>query len=274
MRVYLVLLAITCYVIYLLTASHPAVPAATRGVVTAVLRDRAASTGGAGVGRVLDNNKGKVLENNKEKVLENNKEKVLEKENNKEKVLENNKEKVLENNKEKVLENNKEKVLDNNKEKVLDNNKEKVLDNNKGKVLDNNRGKVLDNNRGKVLDNNRGKVLDNGGGKVLDNNRGKVLDNDGGKVPDNSGGDTVHPGSSSPPLLTLFSTWADNKDLARNLTMANWAQLRPAVLPVLFTDSSVQAARARRHGWHTMPVTTTAVHVPVLKYMYLDAVRR
>ena len=95
-----------------------------------------------------------------------------------------------------------------------------------------------------------------------------------GQVLADSDGDAMHAGSSSPPLLTLFSTWADDKDLARNLTMLNWAQLRPTVVPVLFTNSKVQADRARRHGWHTLPVTKTAVGVPVLKYMYRDVVKR
>ncbi|PVD21434.1 hypothetical protein C0Q70_19607 [Pomacea canaliculata] len=82
--------------------------------------------------------------------------------------------------------------------------------------------------------------------------------------------------SSAPPLLTLFSSWADRPDLGlvRNLTLRNWAQLRPFVQPVLFTNSSSLAEQARAHGWQTLPVSREAVGVPILKNMYLDAMDR
>lgn len=77
---------------------------------------------------------------------------------------------------------------------------------------------------------------------------------------------------SAIPLLTLFSSWADRPELeqVRNLTMENWARLMPAVVPVLFTNSSKLAGYAEAHGWQVMPVSRAAVGVPILKNMYLD----
>ncbi|KAK7488944.1 hypothetical protein BaRGS_00019901, partial [Batillaria attramentaria] len=79
------------------------------------------------------------------------------------------------------------------------------------------------------------------------------------------------------PLLTLFSTWLDpdaDHDLIRNLTLRNWAQLKPLVVPVVFTNSSRVASRAEENGWHVLPVSRTAVDVPILKYMYMDVMAR
>ncbi|KAK7462079.1 hypothetical protein BaRGS_00038489 [Batillaria attramentaria] len=80
------------------------------------------------------------------------------------------------------------------------------------------------------------------------------------------------------PLLTLFSTWLDppdaDHDLIRNLTLRNWAQLKPLIVPVVFTNSSRVASRAEENGWHVLPISQTAVGVPILKYMYLDVMAR
>ena len=81
---------------------------------------------------------------------------------------------------------------------------------------------------------------------------------------------------SALPLLTLFTSWTNRKDLSlvRNLTLRNWSQLKPFIVPVLFTNDSQLAAQAVLSGWHTLPVSKTAIGVPVLKNMYLDAMKR
>lgn len=86
--------------------------------------------------------------------------------------------------------------------------------------------------------------------------------------------DAIENGSSL-PLLTLFTTWSDRQDLelVRNLTMRNWRQLSPFIRPVLFTNSSDLGHQARAYGWDTLPVTRTAVGVPILKFLYMDAMK-
>ena len=81
---------------------------------------------------------------------------------------------------------------------------------------------------------------------------------------------------SALPLLTLFTTWTNREDLSlvRNLTLRNWSQLKPFIVPVLFTNDSQLAAQAMLSGWHTLPVTRTAIGIPILKSMYLDAMER
>ncbi|KAK7488941.1 hypothetical protein BaRGS_00019898 [Batillaria attramentaria] len=75
-----------------------------------------------------------------------------------------------------------------------------------------------------------------------------------------------------------ISTWLDppdaDHDLIRNLTLRNWAQLKPLIVPVVFTNSSRVASRAEENGWHVLPISQTAVGVPILKYMYLDVMAR
>nr|KAG5701081.1 hypothetical protein BaRGS_008802 [Batillaria attramentaria] len=77
--------------------------------------------------------------------------------------------------------------------------------------------------------------------------------------------------------VRLDYTWLDpdaDHDLIRNLTLRNWAQLKPLVVPVVFTNSSRVASRAEENGWHVLPVSRTAVDVPILKYMYMDVMAR
>ncbi|XP_070192845.1 uncharacterized protein [Littorina saxatilis] len=78
---------------------------------------------------------------------------------------------------------------------------------------------------------------------------------------------------SALPLLTLFSTWTDKKDrdLVRKLTLRNWQQLKPYVVPVLFSNSVTLRAQAEQWGWFSMPVSNSPIGVPVLKHMYRDA---
>ncbi|KAL3860536.1 hypothetical protein ACJMK2_010652 [Sinanodonta woodiana] len=79
------------------------------------------------------------------------------------------------------------------------------------------------------------------------------------------------------PLLTLFTSWTDNEDkyLVHNLTTLNWLSLRPFVMPIVFTNEISLATVCERAGWVVLPVRVTAAdEVPVLKYMYIDAMRR
>lgn len=78
------------------------------------------------------------------------------------------------------------------------------------------------------------------------------------------------------PLLTLFTTWPTKKDkfLVHNSTINNWEALSPFVNPVLFTDEPGLAAEAKSRGWNVLPVTKTAVGIPILKYMYLQAMSK
>ena len=78
------------------------------------------------------------------------------------------------------------------------------------------------------------------------------------------------------PLLTLFTTWNNNneKDLVHNNTVKNWLLLRPFVIPVVFTNHTNIASECKRYGWDVFQVRVTAVDdVPVLKFMYLDAMK-
>ena len=78
------------------------------------------------------------------------------------------------------------------------------------------------------------------------------------------------------PLLTLFTTWNSNseKDLVHNNTVRNWRSFRPWVIPVIFTNETSIASECRQNGWDVLPVRQTAAdYVPVLKFMYLDAMK-
>ena len=73
------------------------------------------------------------------------------------------------------------------------------------------------------------------------------------------------------PLLTLFTTWNDNKDkyLVHNLTVKNWLSMRPYIIPVIFTNESGLAKECERQDWNVFPVKVeSAGGIPVLKYMY------
>lgn len=75
------------------------------------------------------------------------------------------------------------------------------------------------------------------------------------------------------PLLTLFTTWPTKKEkyLVHNSTINNWKALSPFITPVLFTDEPALAAEAKSRDWKVLPVTKTAVGIPILKYMYIQA---
>ncbi|KAK3582656.1 hypothetical protein CHS0354_001706 [Potamilus streckersoni] len=79
------------------------------------------------------------------------------------------------------------------------------------------------------------------------------------------------------PLLALFTTWIDNDDkkLVHNLTTVNWLSLRPFVLPIIFTNETALAKACEIAGWVTLPLRVTAADgVPVLKYMYIDTMKK
>ena len=78
------------------------------------------------------------------------------------------------------------------------------------------------------------------------------------------------------PLLTLFTTWNNNREkhLVHNNTVRNWLSFRPYVIPVVFTNDIGIASECRRNGWSVLPVRETAADgFPVLKFMYLDAMK-
>ncbi|KAL3860511.1 hypothetical protein ACJMK2_010648 [Sinanodonta woodiana] len=79
------------------------------------------------------------------------------------------------------------------------------------------------------------------------------------------------------PLLTLFTSWSDEEDKyqVHNLTTLNWLSLRPFVLPIVFTNETALANVCKSAGWVVLPLRVTAADgVPVLKYMYIDAMRK
>ncbi|XP_071087495.1 uncharacterized protein [Haliotis cracherodii] len=79
------------------------------------------------------------------------------------------------------------------------------------------------------------------------------------------------------PLLTMFTSWPSNdkKYEVRNITLKNWANLRPHIRPVFFSTNGKDTKDIIRHGWEVLPVTKIAASgAPVLKYMYLDVIRK
>ena len=79
-----------------------------------------------------------------------------------------------------------------------------------------------------------------------------------------------------PPLLTLFTTWNNSKEnfARRNTTVSNWAQLTPQIIPVLFTNDQGLQRNVEQKGWRTLPVLKSQIGIPVLKNMYLEAMKQ
>ncbi|KAL3848579.1 hypothetical protein ACJMK2_019429 [Sinanodonta woodiana] len=78
------------------------------------------------------------------------------------------------------------------------------------------------------------------------------------------------------PILTLFTSWLHRQDkyVVQNRTVQNWKYFWPHIRPVLFTNDTELGDICRRHGWSILPLKHTAIEgVPVVKYMYLDAMR-
>ncbi|KAL3858784.1 hypothetical protein ACJMK2_009037 [Sinanodonta woodiana] len=78
------------------------------------------------------------------------------------------------------------------------------------------------------------------------------------------------------PLLTLFTSWLNRPDkhVIQNRTVKNWMTFWPLVHPVIFTNDSLLGKQCLQRGWSVLPLRKTgAGGVPVVKYMYLDAMR-
>lgn len=77
------------------------------------------------------------------------------------------------------------------------------------------------------------------------------------------------------PLVTLFTTWPTNKEkfACHNNTISNWLSLKPFVQPILFTNESDLKQRVLKKGWTVLPISKSGSGIPILKYMYLDAMK-
>lgn len=82
--------------------------------------------------------------------------------------------------------------------------------------------------------------------------------------------------NKSKRLLTLFTTWVSkvSKYVVYNNTINNWIQLKPFVRLVIFTNESNVASYCLSQGWGVLPVTASAIGVPILKKMYMDVIAR
>ncbi|XP_060080108.1 uncharacterized protein LOC132559499 [Ylistrum balloti] len=77
-------------------------------------------------------------------------------------------------------------------------------------------------------------------------------------------------------LLTLFTSWPTKaeKYVCHNNTIRNWLQLKPFIQPILFTNETLLAQEAVEKGWDVLPVRKAGRGVPILKYMYKDAMEK
>ncbi|XP_033754626.1 uncharacterized protein LOC117337647 [Pecten maximus] len=77
-------------------------------------------------------------------------------------------------------------------------------------------------------------------------------------------------------LLTLFTSWPTKaeKYMCHNNTIRNWQQLKPLIQPILFTNEALLTEEANEKGWTVLPVRKAGRGVPILKYMYKDAMER
>ena len=90
----------------------------------------------------------------------------------------------------------------------------------------------------------------------------------------------IHNYASNPqgiPLLLLFTTFRPSltKSSIYENTLRNWAQLRPAVQPLMFYDKSLPAhwkELLKKLGWALLPVPKYNSHdLPILRYMFETA---
>ncbi|XP_052061777.1 uncharacterized protein LOC127701844 [Mytilus californianus] len=77
-------------------------------------------------------------------------------------------------------------------------------------------------------------------------------------------------------LLVLFTTFTtkSEKYVCRNNTINNWISFGTVVKPVFFSDDQNLSKEIKEKGWDVIPPTKTAVGVPILKYMYLEVMKR
>ncbi|XP_033735980.1 uncharacterized protein LOC117324302 [Pecten maximus] len=76
---------------------------------------------------------------------------------------------------------------------------------------------------------------------------------------------------SNQPILTLFTSWKDEKHVqeVHKKTLANWSRFLPKFNLVMFTNDSVVSAQAKDYGWTTYPIMHHAAGgAPVLKTMF------
>ncbi|XP_078335805.1 uncharacterized protein LOC111132127 isoform X2 [Crassostrea virginica] len=86
---------------------------------------------------------------------------------------------------------------------------------------------------------------------------------------------TLQEWDASRRLLTVFTSWSKSGTTAllRNNTALNWRKLWPCLYPVLFTNDTELARNVQKHGWDSLPILHTEVNMPVLKHMYLTAMK-
>ena len=83
--------------------------------------------------------------------------------------------------------------------------------------------------------------------------------------------------NSSHPVTTLFTTWPPDtsKDRIHTLTLRNWANLRPKVKLVVFTNSSEDVKLAKSFGADTFPILRHGGGgAPVLKWMFQTVMKK
>ncbi|XP_052712530.1 uncharacterized protein LOC128186713 [Crassostrea angulata] len=80
----------------------------------------------------------------------------------------------------------------------------------------------------------------------------------------------------SGPILTIFTSWSKSNetDLMRNNTVRNWCLFSPYLYPILFTNDTGLKRDVRAMGWDSLPIIHAGKGVPVLKHMYLDAMKK
>nr|XP_034336235.1 uncharacterized protein LOC117692484 isoform X2 [Crassostrea gigas]XP_034336236.1 uncharacterized protein LOC117692484 isoform X2 [Crassostrea gigas] len=86
----------------------------------------------------------------------------------------------------------------------------------------------------------------------------------------------LHNYNISGPILTIFTSWSKSNetDLIRNNTVRNWSLFSPYLYPILFTNDTGLKRDVRAMGWDSLPIIHSGKGVPVLKHMYLDAMKK
>jgi hypothetical protein len=81
--------------------------------------------------------------------------------------------------------------------------------------------------------------------------------------------------NSTFPLLTIFTTFSSSaeKYVCRNNTIRNWMFFGTIVKPIFFSDDADLLNQIKSKGWDVQRPSKTAIGIPILKYMYLDAMK-
>ncbi len=82
----------------------------------------------------------------------------------------------------------------------------------------------------------------------------------------------------SKPLLLLFTTFSPKLSqwLIHYNTIKAWGMLRPFIQPILYYDEPLDPETAnllQRHGWWTAPVPKSYQQLPIVRYMFTDAIK-